>query len=303
MAFGVDAAFAPHMAAAMASAVANSPGARFRFFILHSGVAEPRRALVEQIAPGARFHWIEIGDQDIPKYEKPGYLTRATLFRLGLERLAPADCHRVVYLDCDLIVMRDLRDLWRVDLSGFPIGAVPDALAFAGNLVPDFAARFALNLEDGEYVNAGVLLIDLDAVRHEKAFSRAIDFVTEHADSLSFGDQDAINFAFWGRVKLLDNEWNASRDRAIAAIASTLPAYKQLNGRPPAIIHFSHQYKPWSNNGYHPWFWIYWRYLALTPFFNEVAEDYNIGRVARLRLWLRWRRRRPPRRPQRVARR
>jgi lipopolysaccharide biosynthesis glycosyltransferase len=291
--FGIDAAFVPHMAAVIASVVAHAPDARFRFLILHTGVDASRRASVETVAPGARFDWVEIDESDVPAFRDRGHFTRAILFRLGLERLAPQDCRRVIYLDADVIVLRDLRELWRKDLGACPIGAVTDTFVYYEDYPAEFAKRWGLIYENGAYVNSGVLLIDLDQVRREGGFSRVISFVAEHGNDLLFADQDAINAVFWGRCCLLGNEWNVSRDRAIAGIAVSLPHSKRLNGLSPAIVHYSHMYKPWRNSGYHPWAWLYWRYLAKTPFTREVASTYGVTFKARMRLWLRWLRRHP----------
>src|SRR5258708_7228080 len=69
VAFGVDNHFVPHMAAAIASVVANAKDAEFRFIILHAGLDEARRLAVEQLAPAMRFVWIEIAQQDIPRFK------------------------------------------------------------------------------------------------------------------------------------------------------------------------------------------------------------------------------------------
>jgi lipopolysaccharide biosynthesis glycosyltransferase len=295
--FGIDSNFVPHLAAVIASITAHAPGARFRFLILYSDIGASRRAALEAVAPSARFDWIEISNFDIPEYRTRGHFTRAILFRLGLEKLAPRDCRRIIYLDADVIVLRDLRELWSTDLGGNPIGGVPDTFAYS-NYLSDFTKQWGLDPSRGEYMNSGVLLIDLDAVRREQSFSKVIDFVAEHGNSLLFPDQDAINYVYWGRCRVLDNEWNTLRDRAIANVAASLPLSKQLNGRPPAIVHFSHKFKPWlkqgySDAGYHPWSWLYWRYLARTPFMREVIETNGISRLNRARAWLRWLKRRP----------
>jgi lipopolysaccharide biosynthesis glycosyltransferase len=79
----------------------------------------------------------------------------------------------------------------------------------------------------------------------------------------------------------------------IPNIAALLPEYKRLNGSRPAIVHFCDIHKPWLTSGYHPWSWLYWRYLAKTPFMREVVSTHGVSSMARARLWLRWLRRHP----------
>lgn len=296
--FGIDTNFVPHAATVIASILAHAPGARFRFLVLYCDVEPSRRAVLESVAPAARFDWLEIDDADVPRFRDRNHFTRAILFRLGLEKLAPVDCRRTIYLDADVIVLRDLRELWRTDLGGNPIGGVMDTFVYYQDYLRDFPKQWGLEPHKGDYVNSGVLLIDLDEVRREKSFSKVIEFIAEHGDALLFADQDAINFVYWGRCVTLANEWNTTRDRAIPHAASLLPLSKQLNGCAPAIVHFNHEYKPWlkqgyRGDGYHPWSWLYWRYLARTPFMREVIEKHGVGSLTRARAWLRWLKRRP----------
>jgi lipopolysaccharide biosynthesis glycosyltransferase len=284
IAFGVDRNFCPHLAATIASIVQHTPDRALTFFILHSGVEAALRERVEVVAPGARFLWLEVTDGDVPEFADNRHFTRATLFRLGLERLAPADCRRVLYLDSDLTVLGDVRHLYRMDLKGEPLAAAVDA--FIDPVA--FAARWEL-AQGSEYFNAGVLVIDLERVRAERLFSKAAAFMARH--NPPFNDQDALNWACWGRWTRFDVTWNAQRHMAIPSLIAGLSQDKRLNGRPPQVIHFTGPEKPWIAGVYHPWSWLYWESLARTPFLDEVARSHSVSRAHRLRLWLRWVRR------------
>jgi len=286
VALGFDRRYAAHGAAVIASVVAHARGAQFRFIILHSGIDRALQARMETAAPGMRFVWIEVGDGDLPFFTDREHFSRATLFRLGLEKLAPADCHRVVYLDADIAVLDDVRKLWALDLSGNPVGAAIDAFVDP--------VRFAglWDLKPGhDYFNAGILVIDLDRVRGEGLFTAAADFVARNNPGLN--DQCALNWACWGRWTRIGVEWNAQRHMAIPSLIADLSEDKRLNGRMPKIIHFTGPEKPWLREGYHPWAWAYWRSLRRTVFADEVRRAAGFGPLDMLRIWLRWRRRKP----------
>jgi lipopolysaccharide biosynthesis glycosyltransferase len=287
IALGFDTNYAPHAAGVIASVVRRAPGAKFRVIILHTGVSPQMQADIESVAPGSAFVWCEVQDEDLPPFADRGYFNRTTLFRMGLEKLAPADCKRVLYLDSDLAVLTDVRALWSVDLGPYPIGAVIDAYLDADA----FAARWAL-APGGRYFNAGVLLIDLEKVRAEKLFSAAIDFIAKHDRDLPYNDQDALNWAFWRNWHVLDVKWNVQRFMAMPETQGALTDDKRLKG-PPAIIHFMGSEKPWLPNQWHPWAWTYWQGLSWTPFTPLVERTHGVGKLERMRLWLRWLRRRP----------
>jgi lipopolysaccharide biosynthesis glycosyltransferase len=288
VAFGFDEPYTAHVAAIIASIARYSKGCNFRFIMLNFGVDRMRQVRIETLAPNARFFWVEIREDDLPAFEARRHLTRSTLFRLGLEKLAPPDCERVIYLDGDLTVIGDLKELWHCDLGGAPIGAVVDGLVDPA----PFADRWGLSA-GGRYFNAGVLLIDLKKVRAEQSFTTVIEFVAKHDLELPFNDQDALNWAFWNNWHALSVAWNVQRPMAVPWDAHKIPADKQLGGQRPLIVHYTGAEKPWLPTGYHPWSWLYWESLARTPFFYEVARTYRVNVLMRLRLRLRWMRRRP----------
>jgi lipopolysaccharide biosynthesis glycosyltransferase/glycosyltransferase involved in cell wall biosynthesis len=287
IAMGIDRNYAPHAAAVIASLVQAAPGQRYRFIILHTDVEPELQTRVEGCAPGCDFLWTVVGENDLPKWANRAHFTRATLFRLGLEKLGPADCRRVLYLDADIAVANDVRPLWNTDLEGNVLGAVTDENVNAGL----FAARWRLPGGCPSYFNAGILLIDLEKVRSEGLFQKAADFIAEHDRELPWNDQDALNWAIWGRWKLLAPVWNVQRltSIAIARGEASLPA-----GRSPSIVHYTGSDKPWVPGSYHPWSHLYWRALSRTPFFDEVVRKNDVSRLERMRVWLRGMRRWDP---------
>lgn len=288
VALGFDANYAPHAAGVIASVVALAPDARFRFIILHDAIGEDLQRQIEKSAPKASWAWVEVKESDLPPFADRQYFNRTTLFRLGLEKLAPVDCHRVVYLDSDIALLRDVRDLYNTDLKGEPVGAVLDAYLDPA----EFAARW--NLEPGgNYMNAGVLLVDLDAVRREQLFSRAADFIALHDKDLPYNDQDALSWALWKKWLPLEPVWNVQRHMAMPEIVHEIPESRRLNGRRPALIHFLGAEKPWHAKAWHPWAWAYWRSLGRTTFLEQVSRKNGVSRMMRFRMWLRWLRRGP----------
>jgi lipopolysaccharide biosynthesis glycosyltransferase len=285
IAFGLDARYAPHTAAVIASIRRYAPGARLRFLILHSGMPELRRKTIERLAPDARFIWIEVSDSDVPHYTKRPHIehvSRATLFRLGIEKFAPPDTRRILYLDSDITVLRDVREIWNVNLHGAVVAAVTDPDVDA----PAFRKRWNLPENDLGYFNAGVLLIDLERVRAERLFTAAIDFVARKNPGLA--DQDGLNWALWGRWHPLPVGWNLQRNVVYDAVAPNATAELRRIVKSPTIVHYTGAHKPWLPDAYHPWAWLYWDSLSRTPFLNEVARDYGINGYQRFRLWLRW---------------
>jgi len=275
IAMGFDNRYAPHAAAVIASIVRNAPGAQFRFIIVHDGVDAGRRAQLEAISPGSTFVWAQVTDDDLPKFQY-GHLNRAILFRLGLEKLAPADCHRVAYIDADTVVFGDVRELAALDLGESAIGAVHDHYVDP----VDFGKRWSLASPKPRYMNSGVLVIDLDRVREQKLFSQASSIIGQHeSTTLPYGDQDALNIVAWDRWAELPSHWNVQRFMSREDIAAT---------RAPSLVHFVGLDKPWLPKIWHPWGWAYWDNLRRTPFADDVARTYKVSPMQLMRMRLKW---------------
>jgi lipopolysaccharide biosynthesis glycosyltransferase len=282
VALGFDVAYAAHAAVVIASLVRNTPDARFRFILLHTGTSALIRRRIESLSPLSHFDWIEVRDEDIPPFPNKEWISRATLFRLGLENLAPQDCERILYLDSDLVIKGDVRPLWNTDLKGRAIAAATDVDVDARS----FAGKWMLGSGQG-YFNAGVLLIDLAKIRKERSFSKALDFVARHSPDLPYSDQDALNWTFWGGWLPLESKWNVQRLSVVEARSIGRKARGRFLNE-ALIVHFTGSAKPWVRNSYHPWAWLYWRYLHCTPFTEEVRGASAISSIDLARLWLRW---------------
>ena len=194
-------------------------------------------------------------------------------------------------------MLQDVRQLWNVDLGDSPIGAIVDCYTDA----EAFGKRWSLPAETPHYFNSGVLLIDLERVRIERLFSSASEFVARNDTDILFGDQDALNWVFWGRWRKLDAAWNVQRFMTPREIAGDPVNEEGLNGNRVGLVHFIGVEKPWMPGVWHPWAWLYWENLARTPFAKDVAREFGMNFYQLMRLRLRWWIKRPRRGPRKLA--
>ncbi len=158
-----------------------------------------------------------------------------TLLRLALDRYLEHTYARVLYLDADVLAVKDLRPLLAVDLRGMTLGAVPD-LGIVTRVREKVAAhRAELGLADAElYFNAGVLLFDWQAVLNSDALGRARAVLAERPRWRAL-DQDALNRALRQQWQPLDYQWNVTG------------LIQQGGVVDPAIYHFTASEKPWMS--------------------------------------------------------
>lgn len=113
---------------------------------------------------------------------------------------------KVIYLDADLLVLKDIRELWDVDLGEYCLAGVHDIGFENGIVKPGIVRKGQVRLE--EYVNSGLLVMNLEEIRKRgDLLQQAINFVKQNPDT-DLPDQDALNYLYAGSVLLLDNSWN-----------------------------------------------------------------------------------------------
>lgn len=191
--------------------------------------------------------------------------------RLLLPELLP-DAARVLYLDADTLVLEPLDALWSTDLGGALLGAVSNVVA------TELRTHVATIAPDGRFFNSGVLLIDLDLVRTERAFDAVVRYARAEDRRLVWPDQDALNAGIAGRWTELHPRWNAQNSLwtwADLAVATFGAASVEDATAHPAILHFEGPSlsKPWHFLSRHPWRAEYLRTLRSTPWAATPLED------------------------------
>ena len=172
-----DSQFELPLAAMVCSLAKNNP--EFRLFILDGGITD--RPRIEQCAEGVEVTWLSPSAESIAELRVDEHVTSATYFRLLIEELLPEDLDRVLYLDSDTIINKDLSELWQTDLRGAPLGAIQDPAIVTIGTVEGIENYAALGLKGEErYFNAGVLLIDLKQFRAERISEQVLEFLKEH---------------------------------------------------------------------------------------------------------------------------
>ncbi|MGH1486224.1 MAG: glycosyltransferase family 8 protein [Cellvibrionaceae bacterium] len=196
--------------------------------------------------------------------------------RISLGDYLPSTAHKAIYLDCDILVLGDIKGLWDTPLDNNPLAAVE-------NLSPK--ACQSLDFARNDYFNSGVLVADLQWWRNNDIYTDAVSFITEHADRLKYIDQCTLNNIFKKKWKRLDLSWNQQAD-----IYGVLKKYSDGCGyskadikkaiKQPNIVHFIGTQKPWLLNCFHPHKNLYWHYLAQTPWAGaKYSDDSTSNRI------------------------
>lgn len=170
------------------------------------------------------------------------YYTKTTYFRLLLPTLFPK-LDKILYLDCDIVILEDVANLYNIDVGDNLIGASPD---YAVNSVEEFAqyVENALDLPKIRYFNAGIIIMNLKRMRETYFEQRVINLINTMTFMVA-QDQDILNVICKGQVQYFSWDWDA------------MPVGAEIKN--PKLIHYNLIFKPWRMDGvlYEEHFWKY----------------------------------------------
>ena len=222
--------FAPYMAVSIVSLLENNASRNVVVHILHSDLSEATTArlkMFETRYKNAKIQFHKIDDSRFEKFGLTiGHITRETYFRYMIAEVLP-NISRVLYLDGDTIVNGDICELFDTDLTNYYCAGVSDIY------IESVGYKKTLGL-DGLYINAGVILFNLDEMRKTDIAEKLFKLTAEN--NFKYQDQDTINVTFNGKIKELDCIYNFKRAHQ-KAFPEKVPSAK--------IIHYVGPSKPW----------------------------------------------------------
>ncbi len=232
---------------------------------LASGTREVLTDLVERKNKG-KIAFYHVENMAFPLPETNAHISVATYYRLFMASLLPESLHKVLYLDCDLLVVGSLKEYWNTDITRYAVGVVEDMWAYDH----DRGKRLGYPSEYSSF-NAGVMLINLDYWRAIEFEKKAVGFIEEKFDVISDADQDVLNGLFYNQKLFVPFRYNLQdgfyrRKRHIRKETEEV-----LNNelKHPVIIHFTNRRKPWKSDCIHPLKKEYFRYLDMTVWKGE----------------------------------
>ncbi|MCR5546835.1 MAG: hypothetical protein K6F30_10220 [Lachnospiraceae bacterium] len=127
--------------------------------------------------------------------------TVGTMFRLLIPTVLPDEVEKVIYLDSDIVVNMDVSELWNMDFA--------DKLILGRKEIRYDNPIFNLGVDENTYINAGVLLMDLKAIRSKYDFlAETTSYLRAHPDCM-WNDEDAINYVLDGQQRVISNRFNS----------------------------------------------------------------------------------------------
>lgn len=254
--------YAKRLAVTINSVLQNNSAQDVDFYILNSGLSNQTKALVEKNRkqfPELNVSYINIDSEKFINLKNNlKYISIETYYRYAIADVLP-HLDKALYIDADLVVNGDLRTLWETDLTGYYAAGIKDTYVHNNNHRPKMFEGNDL------YVNAGVLLLNLEPLRKENMLKTLITNTIKYENEIKLQDQDIINITFKNKIKELDSIYNFCVENA--------KQEKQKHEK-AIIIHYNGQKKPWQKNCKHK---LVKQYKKYEKSFEKLSKKLKVG--------------------------
>ena len=187
-------------------------------------------------------------------------------YRVLAQYLLPHELERILWLDADIIILKDIRQFYNQNIDEFYYVVCADRSPDSKSVK---ISKKQLGLKDDhKYFNSGVMLINLNFLRKQVLRSDIIQTSQLLSEKLTYPDQDLLNCMYSGKVKYADSEiynYQVKDDPFIS---------KDIMDK-IAILHYCGKKKPWIYTDVRSSSMPYWRVRYLQGYKNEVKGLYK----------------------------
>lgn len=273
----------------------SSSAKKYDIIVLHDDISDENRKILKDQIPtnfSIRFYnMTPINEKyNLKSWFYTGRLAMAAYSRLFISEVLQG-YQKCIYLDVDLVVQKDLYELYKTDLNGYYVAAVRDILQTAPDKQEYFKEHLNMQNPEINYFNSGVLLLNLELIKQDNLLTEFLNIA--NINNKLYHDQNILNAACEGKVKYLSPKWNM--------ITSSL-YYKEYNCTPFQapyesflenmnvfledknfdILHFAVWSKPWHRPNI-PMATYWWKYARKTPYYEELLFDLNQRHIQNLK--------------------
>lgn len=259
--FSTDDNYVPFLEVTLRSIIANaSKKYNYVINVLNTGLNKERTDKVKLLEnENFKINFCDISDHIVrikDKLKNLYHFGLAAWYRLFIQSIFP-QYDKVVYLDCDIVVLGDVSELYNMDIGDNLLAAANCNIISTHEIFGEYAERF-VGVPRNKYLQSGVLVMNLKEFRKRDLENKFCYLINKYNFDVVDPDQAYLTAMCYGSVKYLPNGWNKE---AIPA-----PLEGKLN-----IVHYALYKKPWQyddvlNKEY------FWQFAKESPFYEDILN-------------------------------
>lgn len=207
---------------------------------------------------------------------RASYWTAGAFYRLMLQKLLVNET-KCLYFDCDTLIYRDLNIIYNYNnTNNYYIGE------YEGYTLK----KLGMVIEN--YINSGVLLINLRKLREDNIFDKIMNFLRTNNRSLTFPDQEALNMVCYKNNAMFPKYFISSGICNINKIKEIKKLFPEIQKYyiTPYVFHFKCYIKPWlgiavSKNNVicYDFLTRFHEFARKTNYYLEILEKYKAYKI------------------------
>lgn len=279
--------YAPFVATTVASVCYNTKSF-CEFYVLDSGISNLNKKRIERLKEKFNNFSIEYLDIDLSKFSGFKLLDHISLdaySRFFIPILKPK-LNKVIYLDVDVSVLGDIKELYDINLEDYYLGAVSEYCFIKQQRI--LAKRLDIKYSDKkQFFNSGILLINSKKWRENNITQKLFKIQNKYNGVLEWGDQDVLIKQFYEDYLVLDTKFNLLTGQITYKNNDfSKKVGKMVDNaiKNPIIRHFETPGKPWlTNKNFYDVnidlqnFEDFWFFAKMTDFYEILKFKYFNG--------------------------
>lgn len=260
--FAVDDNYAPFLGVALKSIIDNSSADNlYKIYILNTGLAPINVKRINALTKdNFEITFVDV-NVELEKIRDRlfirDYYTNTTYYRFFIPELFRG-YDKILYLDCDIVVLDDIAKLYQIELNDNFIGAIQEEVMSTIKVFGDYVEE-GLGISCKNYFNAGVALLNLKQLREFGILQKFLAMLDKYKFEVT-QDQDYLNVLCQGRTQIIELGWNKTPFKEVA-----------FDEKYIKLIHYKLSFKPWLYDDvlYAEYFW---KYAKRTAFYKEILK-------------------------------
>ena len=260
--FATDDNYIPLLAVAIASLLDNSSEENFyKIYVLTTQLKEENiQKILKLKKPNSSIRFVSLA-KELDKYTDlfhlRDYYSKETYYRIFIPNLFP-QYKKVLYLDCDIVVLKDVAELYNTGLHINYVAAVQEEVMQTYDVFGNYVEKND-GIKREEYFNAGILLINCKKFRENLMAERFVDLLNRYTFRV-VQDEDYLNILCKDHVKWLPLGWN-----------KTSYQNDNFDDNDLKLVHYKITWRPWKykNVKYEEYFW---KYAKMTDFYEHLLN-------------------------------
>lgn len=237
-----------HCMAMLCSLYENNKGHEIVLHVVLKSLSDQNRNFISGITQkyGNECHYYIVDESPLEgvQFRKQRPLSKAAYYRLLLGSILPQNIDKVFYLDCDIIILRDISEVFQIELDDYALAAAIDDFPYT----PQHRLQLSMEADERTFCS-GVMMVNLRYWREHDSEMKLLEYAKRYREEVHLHDQDVLNYVFKKKWFLLPPKWNRLPYCLLKDVNVHFQSFdvdEYLHN--PMLLHYaSLNLKPWYN--------------------------------------------------------